>query len=58
MPQHPERDTATLGDLVHVVYESMLARYRDPELASVATATVINEVLADRARPARREQAA
>ena len=58
MPQHPERDTTTLGDLVHVVYESMLATYGDAESASVATAAVVNEVLADRARPVPREQAA
>ena len=59
MQTRTERETTTtLGELVHVVYEAMLATYGDAELASVATAAVVNEVLAERARPVRREQAA
>ncbi len=59
MPTHPApaRET-TLGDLIHVVYESMLATYGDPDIASVATAAVVNEVLAGRARPETSKNAA
>lgn len=39
----------TLGDLISVLYEEFLARYGDEELASVATAAVINDLLADTA---------
>jgi hypothetical protein len=36
----------TLGDLISTVYEEFLALYKDEELASVATAAVINDLLA------------
>lgn len=36
----------TLGDLISTVYEEFLALYDDEELASVATAAVINDLLA------------
>lgn len=36
----------TLGDLISMIYEEMLDLYGDPELASVAAATVINDILA------------
>lgn len=36
----------TLGDLISTVYEEFLALYNDEELASVATAAVINDLLA------------
>lgn len=37
--------STTLGDLISTVYEEFLALYRDEELASVATAAVINDLL-------------
>lgn len=40
----------TLGDLISSIYDVMLARLGDPELASVATAAVVNELLAGGAR--------
>jgi len=37
----------TLGDLISVIYEELLELYGDAELASVATAAVINDMLID-----------
>ena len=37
----------TLGDLVALFYEEYLALYGDEELAAVAAATTINEMLLD-----------
>jgi hypothetical protein len=34
-----------LGELISVIYEEFLTRYGDEELASVATAAVINDLL-------------
>ncbi len=34
-----------LGELISVVYTEFLVQYGDPELASVATAAVINDLL-------------
>jgi hypothetical protein len=39
------RNQTTLGELISTVYEEFLARYGDEELASVATAAVINDLL-------------
>ncbi len=51
--------TASLGDLIATFYEEFLSMYGDPELASVATAAVINDMLLDReVVPAAREEAA
>lgn len=36
----------TLGDLIASVYDEFLSLYGDEELASVATAAVINDLLA------------
>ena len=36
----------TLGELVAAVYETLLEEYGDPELASVATAAIVNDMLA------------
>lgn len=36
----------TLGDLISTVYDEFLELYHDEELASVATAAVINDLLA------------
>ncbi len=53
------KETVSLGDLVALFYEEYLALYGDEELASVAAAATINELLADRAeRPEDAEEAA
>lgn len=35
----------TIGEIMHVLYERFLAEFNDEELASVATAAVINDLL-------------
>lgn len=35
----------TLGELVAAVYETLLEEYGDPELASVATSAIVNDML-------------
>lgn len=37
----------TLGDLISVIYDELLELYGDKELASVATAAVINDMLSE-----------
>ena len=37
----------TLGDLIATIYDAFLAEYGDEELASIATAAVVNRMLAD-----------
>jgi len=44
-------ETVSLGELVSVFYEEYLALYGDEELAAVAAAATINELLAERASP-------
>ena len=46
----PHSETVTLGDLISLIYEEFLALYGDEDLASVAAAATINEILANRAR--------
>jgi len=41
--------SSTLGELVAEVYATFLERYSDPELAAVATAAVVQDLLS---RPA------
>lgn len=48
----------TLGELINLVYEELLAQYGDAELASVATAAVVNDWLAAPKRAIRDEAAA
>ena len=36
---------STLGELINVLYDQFLEMYGDEELASVATAAVINDML-------------
>jgi hypothetical protein len=48
--------TTTLGDLISTLYEQFLAKYGDAELASVATAAVVNDLLS-RPRPVKEEAA-
>jgi hypothetical protein len=43
--------TVSLGDLVSVFYEEYLALYGDEELAAVAAAATINELLAESVVP-------
>jgi hypothetical protein len=48
-----------LGELISTIYEQFLVQYGDEELASVATAAVINDLLATTGpRRAEREEAA
>ncbi len=44
---------STLGDLISLFYEEFMELYGDAELASVATAAVINDLLADAGAPGR-----
>ena len=37
--------TYTLGDLISSVYEGFMALYKDADLAAIATAAFINEML-------------
>ena len=39
--------TTTLGELIHTLYEEYLAAYGDAELASIATAATVNDMLLD-----------
>lgn len=49
----------TLGDLVAAVYETLMEEYGDPELASVATAAIVHDmVLRQRLKGARKASAA
>lgn len=53
----------TIGDLISVLYEEFLAVYGDEDLASVAAAATINDMIADmvassRAGPSEAEGAA
>lgn len=43
----------SLGDLIHVLYEEYLALYGDEDLASVAAAATINDMIADAVAPVR-----
>ena len=50
---------ATVGELVSAVYETLLEEYGDPELASVATAAIVQDMLVrPRSRSAREERPA
>lgn len=51
------RTNTTLGELINLVYEEFLAQYGDAELASVATAAVVNDWLTAPA-PQLRDEAA
>ena len=48
---------ANLGELVSAVYETLIEEVGDPELASVATAAIVQDMLT-RARPVRAERPA
>ena len=43
------RMNTTVGDLVNLFYAEFMAIYGDEELAQVATAATINDLLAERA---------
>lgn len=47
-----------LGDLISTIYEEFLAQYGDEELASVATAAVINDLLSAGGTQRQEEEAA
>ena len=40
-----QMQTHTLGDLISSVYEGFMSLYKDAELAAIATAAFINEML-------------
>jgi hypothetical protein len=42
--------TVSLADLITTIYDEYLALYGDKELASVAAAATINDILAERAQ--------
>jgi hypothetical protein len=51
-PEPPMAPSSTsLGELIQQIYAEFLARYGDEELASVATAAVVNDLLASRPAP-------
>lgn len=39
--------TTNIGELISLFYEEFMALYGDEELASIATAAVINDLMAD-----------
>ena len=45
--QKTEETPVNLGDLINLFYQEYLALYGDEELASVAAAATINEMLSD-----------
>ena len=45
--QTQEKNPVKLGDLINLFYQEYLALYGDEELASVAAAATINELLSD-----------
>jgi hypothetical protein len=47
----------TLGDLITVLYDEFLAVYGDEELASVAVAATINDMLSDSLEASRSDPA-
>ncbi len=49
---------ANLGELISLFYDEFMELYGDPELASVATAAVINDLLAEAAQPTADQAAA
>ena len=49
--------TTTLGDLITVLYDEFMAAYGDEDLASVAVAATINDMLIDSAEAARTDTA-
>lgn len=40
--------STNLGDLISTIYQEFLAQYGDEELASIATAAVINDLITSR----------
>jgi hypothetical protein len=50
MPDHGNT-TTTIGELIGIFYKHFIELYGDEELASVATAAVINDLITDEAEP-------
>jgi hypothetical protein len=46
---NPTVTSTSLGELISALYDEFLAVYGDEEIASLATAATINELLADEA---------
>jgi hypothetical protein len=51
-----QANTINLSDLIILFYDEYLAFYQDEELASVAAAATINDILADRAQSSSRKE--
>ena len=49
-------NTVNLSDLITLFYDEYLALYGDEELASVAAAATINDILADRTESGARKE--
>ena len=49
-------DQTNFGQLITELYRSYLDLYKDEELAAVATAATINEILSEQAQAARSEE--
>ncbi len=43
--QRPAPTVVSLGDLVEALYDEYLTTYGDPELAEIATAATVNDLL-------------
>lgn len=56
--EHPMTIQTNLGDLISTIYEEFLSQYGDEELASVATAAVINDLLSAAATRDEQDEAA
>jgi hypothetical protein len=48
-PAMTQTNNTTIGDLISMFYSEFMEMYRDEELASVATAAVINDLLSESA---------
>jgi hypothetical protein len=50
MPDHGNT-TSTIGELISIFYKHFIELYGDEELASIATAAIINDLMTDVAEP-------
>ncbi len=53
-----QNEHTNIGELISIFYARFMELYGDEELASVATAAVINDLLADATPQAKRQHAA
>ena len=50
MPDHGNT-TSTIGELISIFFKHFIELYGDEELASIATAAIINDLMTDVAEP-------